>query len=424
MRKVSQNDPCPCGSGMNYTRCCLEKDEANNVTRIVPDHIEHNTNAVQTPLQFNSETVQSLVEEKLMWDNELYQSIGRNLVANMSGQYDWELVGEAVCLWNSYSNEVRPVIKKVEVFPAAIEYFIAQVHGKYDVTQSLLAQKYGVSESTISQRAQQLLWFAAEWSPERNVNDEPIDHPHASRISRKEEAQTLLFHAWDEPSDHKRVQLARKALELYPDSPEAYTILAESEADTLEEAAMYYKQGMLAGERDLREAFMRENKGHFWMITSTRPYMLAKLGYATSCWELGKFREALKQYEELLDLNPNDNQGVRYLLLAAYIETGQFPKAEQLVERYQDDQSANFLYNRVLIEYGLNGNTAQLHSLMKKAKKQNRYVIDYLLGKQRIPEEIPEYIGFGDRSEAIDYIQNHIHLWNEKPELLRLLANL
>ena len=27
MAKVGRNDPCPCGSGKKYKRCCLEKDE-------------------------------------------------------------------------------------------------------------------------------------------------------------------------------------------------------------------------------------------------------------------------------------------------------------------------------------------------------------------------------------------------------------
>jgi tetratricopeptide (TPR) repeat protein len=27
MAKIGRNDPCPCGSGKKYKRCCLEKDE-------------------------------------------------------------------------------------------------------------------------------------------------------------------------------------------------------------------------------------------------------------------------------------------------------------------------------------------------------------------------------------------------------------
>ncbi|MBK5252256.1 MAG: SEC-C domain-containing protein [Peptostreptococcaceae bacterium] len=34
IKKISRNDPCPCGSGKKYKKCCLAKDEKNNVTRI------------------------------------------------------------------------------------------------------------------------------------------------------------------------------------------------------------------------------------------------------------------------------------------------------------------------------------------------------------------------------------------------------
>jgi hypothetical protein len=28
MSKLGRNDPCPCGSGQKYKRCCLPKDQA------------------------------------------------------------------------------------------------------------------------------------------------------------------------------------------------------------------------------------------------------------------------------------------------------------------------------------------------------------------------------------------------------------
>jgi len=33
-KMVGRNDPCPCGSGKKYKKCCLAKDEKNNITRI------------------------------------------------------------------------------------------------------------------------------------------------------------------------------------------------------------------------------------------------------------------------------------------------------------------------------------------------------------------------------------------------------
>jgi hypothetical protein len=33
MTKIGRNDPCPCGSGQKYKRCCLPRDEAAAVER-------------------------------------------------------------------------------------------------------------------------------------------------------------------------------------------------------------------------------------------------------------------------------------------------------------------------------------------------------------------------------------------------------
>ncbi|WP_202903220.1 SEC-C metal-binding domain-containing protein [Paenibacillus gorillae] len=31
MKKLGRNDPCHCGSGLKYKKCCIDKDEAGNV---------------------------------------------------------------------------------------------------------------------------------------------------------------------------------------------------------------------------------------------------------------------------------------------------------------------------------------------------------------------------------------------------------
>jgi tetratricopeptide (TPR) repeat protein len=40
MAKVGRNDPCPCGSGQKYKRCCLPRDEAAAVERARAHELE------------------------------------------------------------------------------------------------------------------------------------------------------------------------------------------------------------------------------------------------------------------------------------------------------------------------------------------------------------------------------------------------
>lgn len=120
------------------------------------------------------------------------------------------------------------------------------------------------------------------------------------------------------------------------------------------------------GEKELGKDFIKENKGYFWGIVSTRPYMRAKFNYADFLHENERFEEAIRQYEDLLELNPNDNQGARYELFIVYVESGLFKKAEALLKKYNETTTANGAYNLVLIELLQNGVTNKAKQLLKK----------------------------------------------------------
>ncbi len=67
--------------------------------------------------------------------------------------------------------------------------------------------------------------------------------------------------------------------------------------------------------------FFEENVGHFWGIVETRPYMRARLGLAFTLWGTGERDAAIEQAQDMLRLNPGDNQGVRYPLMLWLLET-------------------------------------------------------------------------------------------------------
>lgn len=454
MRKLGRNDPCHCGSGKKYKKCCLAKDEANSVTRLTA------TQAVpQQP------TVTEYVEHHLEWPNHLHRLIARHFVNQTIGMYEDNEIFQIASLWNEYAHAANPLTKKAGVYPAALEYVLCQVFG-YETTQNELAAKYDVSPGVISQRSNQLLSFMDQVSDgqEANVpkavqtgqdariamersmreisalleeqNFESLDEANAfleqhvmgqkftsrrkKKLSKKEQAVELLFDAWEEPDSKKRIKLAQDALMLDPDSVDAYNILAENAATSAKEMAYYYEQGMRAGERELGAAFFEENKGHFWGFTETRPYMRAKKGYAEACAEMHNLTEAIKQYKELLELNPGDNQGVRYLLVIACQEAGEWQAAEALIREY-DENTAVFNFSQVIVEYGIRPKSPKLNTLIQSAHRANPHVIPLLLGKKKLPASMPDYYGFGDRNEAVMYVHMARHLWQARPELLLLL---
>jgi tetratricopeptide (TPR) repeat protein len=128
-----------------------------------------------------------------------------------------------------------------------------------------------------------------------------------------DQAHEHLLHAYQEPDEERKVRLAKDALAVCPDCADAYVLLAEH-ARSRKEALRLYEQGVAAGERALgAEAFERD-AGHFWGILETRPHMRARLGLAHALWTAGRRDEAVRHLQDMLRLNPNDNQGVRYTL--------------------------------------------------------------------------------------------------------------
>jgi len=470
LKKVGRNDPCPCGSGKKYKRCCLEKDRASNITRIAPDPAgTPDAGDLRPELPSTAETVEQLINERLPWDNPSHKVLAKIAAFHFEGKYGWDQIATAVLAWNLYANAENPVVRKPLVVLAALEYLMARTYGIEDATISRIAADYDVSPASVSrwfnkifslivdmkmqlsqvkdahgsgpgtshpkmtgmertllnlERELEEKEFTSEeelqaYIEKLNRSPDVLDLPSRKSLSPAEQAQDLLYEAWDEPSPAKRTRLARKALELYPDSADAYNILAETEAKNLTEALNYYKKGMEAGERHLGKAFMEKNKGFFWGIVKTRPFMRAKLGYARTLHEMGRRREAIRQYEELLALNPGDNQGVRYLLVKAYLEMEEYEAADRLLNRtFREEDSAEFNYNRVLLEYGKHGLSPAVKRLFRKAVEQNPHVPDYLTGKKRLPRELPEFVGFGDPREAAAYAGTHLHLWLDRPELL------
>ncbi|MDQ0162820.1 hypothetical protein [Aeribacillus alveayuensis] len=102
------------------------------------------------------------------------------------------------------------------------------------------------------------------------------------------------------------------------------------------------------------------------------------------------------------------------MLFNAYVEMDDLKKAKQLLDRYPDDFSIHFVYNRLLLELLENGPTKKAEKLLKEAKKRNPHVIKYLYDGRWVDSSIP-YFTPGDETEAIVYVQDSGHLWWDDP---------
>ena len=169
------------------------------------------------------------------------------------------------------------------------------------------------------------------------------------RTPERDQAQELAYDAMDEPDPKRASDLARRALALDPECADALYVLALHAAPARQEQLQLLGRAVTAAERSLGgPRYFEENRGRFWGLLETRPYMRARAALADILRGEGRLDEAIGHYAALLDLNPNDNQGLRDVLLGCYFLAWDLEGVRRLLGQYAEDGSAVFAYARVL----------------------------------------------------------------------------
>ncbi|MGI6320344.1 MAG: hypothetical protein ACOXZK_05175 [Bacteroidales bacterium] len=228
------------------------------------------------------------------------------------------------------------------------------------------------------------------------------------KLTLKEQAQDLVFEAYEltPQNGRKKIEIA---LALDINCIEAYEYLGIIEQNAII-ANVFFERGVSIGRKIFGGDFLEKNKGHFWGIHETRPFMRCMQQYAECQYTMDNKKESVAIYEEMIELNPNDNQGVRDQLLLYLIELNEDKKFKKYAKAYEDDFMAFPLFNRALFAFKTEGETKNSNKLLEKALAQNKHVAKRLLLKKQIGE-IAEYYGIGDENEANYYASYAQEVW-------------
>jgi tetratricopeptide (TPR) repeat protein len=238
-------------------------------------------------------------------------------------------------------------------------------------------------------------------------------------------AQQVMYEAWDKSTSRARVALAYKALAISSLCADAYVLLAEEEGKTAEEALEFFRKGVAAGEQAIGPDGFKEYTGHFWGFLETRPYMRARAGLAATLNTLGDVDAAIGHYHDMLRLNPNDNQGIRYVLARCLMKRGDTEALKKLFEKYNDDGSALWLYSRALVAFRENdGSDGKADEFARKALRANDYVPAVLTGSKKAEPSIGGYLTMGGEDEAAYYVEEWGFDWVTTPRAIEWLTKI
>lgn len=189
--------------------------------------------------------------------------------------------------------------------------------------------------------------------------------------NKKADSYDYLKMAEDAVTVEETIKYAKKALKLDPYCLDAEYLIAQSEAESIDALIIKMEKIIRKGEEQLekRGISMEEDAGSFYGLWETRPYMRIRKGYLELLLEMGRFRMAVGEAEELLRLSENDNLGVRFSLMALYCYFEDEKNALNLLGRYEEESS--FMLLPLIALYYKMGNVKKMRKYIKKLQNKN-----------------------------------------------------
>ncbi len=161
-----------------------------------------------------------------------------------------------------------------------------------------------------------------------------------------------------------------------------------------------------------------------WVILENRPLLRFLVSHALTLESLYGPLASQGYFEEILALNPNDNQGVRSILATNYLKTNNSKKFLKLEKDYADDISVELNVGKVLAYYRL-GELDKARKVLKKQKKYKEHVVKELLKKKHVEpkDSSPWSVTIGGADEAFYYWEQQGEEWKKTKGALKWLKS-
>lgn len=248
-------------------------------------------------------------------------------------------------------------------------------------------------------------------------------HGSSDAVTPGDIAAGLLNTALRVRSEAKRVALLRKAIENDADCAGARIELADAEF-----RAGDWTTSLRAYDEVIEREYPRWSgrKPKWWTDTGTRPYLRAIFGRAMTLWHQQRHSGAAETLADLIEINPLDHQGARFLVPMVHMLSEDFDAAQAAYEAYEKAYPGDYAEPSFLFGWGLLhsyfGRDAESHARYRVAILKNIYIAPLLLDVEGPPEQfLWQPSDRAEASYAREFIESYAPLWDRVPAALRQL---
>ena len=227
-----------------------------------------------------------------------------------------------------------------------------------------------------------------------------------------------VIEAWEAGDDETAEREYRELIATFPEfiDVQHHLALLLEETGRRPEAMRIRTQVVSLGLRVLEDGFTRGKDLLPWGILDNRPFLRAYNGLGIAWLEDGKVEAALSAFNAILEMNPNDNQGVRALAIHCCFLLDHPEGVLAICDRYEGDSMEQVLYGRVLALLQL-GRMAEAEDALSVAADFLPLIAKELVKvRHRKPKDFDyDYIALWSPGQAYYYWIKEGKLWRRTP---------
>ena len=294
---------------------------------------------------------------------------------------------------------VSSMVKHIEPIEDQIEAIMADMLSQTDLPDGPVITYNIGTDPRVTERANWEMFCRMEESDTDSFDDLEMQLTEMMNTvfipkGKAQKAQDYAYEAYAQEEHEERIRLAALAYKTDANNVDAVLLKAE-ETHTAKKAEVYYKRAILLG----RQTFDDEDIDLPWKLVTNRPYMRALFTYGVFLYEFERYTEALDYFEQLLDMNPNDEQCARHFAIASAIYSGKYDLARELMVEYGPTPYDENIY--LLLDWMLEDEETGDSNRLGLVLDENAYLQEIIQAEIAVPFPNGVGVSAGSVEEAL-----------------------